>query len=337
MIAAWYDRQGAPADVLQVGELPAAEPGPGEVRVRLTRSGASPGDMKKRQGWPGSPMVFPRVVPHSDGAGVIEAAGPGVASSRIGQRVWVYGAQSYRPFGTAAQSTVVPDALAVGLPGAVSDEMGACFGIPGITAHRAVFADGPVAGQTVLVHGVRGSVSSLAAQLARWAGGTVIGTVRTDAEVGQVPTATADHVVSLQADPAGAIRRLAPDGVDRIVEVALSANVDLDAAVVRNGAVLAAYASPADRPALPFWPMLFANVTIRLLGSDDFPQDAKDAAARDLTAAAAQSALSIPVAEVFPLAQIAAAHELIESGRAPGRVLVSIPQSNFPQSRFHGS
>ena len=325
MIAAWYDRQGAPAEVLQVGELPTAEPGPGEMRVRLTMSGANPGDMKKRQAWLGSPMAFPRIVPHSDGAGVIEAAGPGADQARVGRRVWVYGAQSYRPFGTAAQTTVVPEALAVDLPDAVSDEMGACFGIPGVTAHRAVFADGPVRGQTVLVHGVRGSVSSLAAQLARWAGATVIGTVRTDAEVGKVDPVTADHVVSLQSDPVPAIRRLAPDGVDRIVEVALSANADTDAAVVGNGAVLAAYASPKDRPELPFWPMLFNNVVIRLLGSDDFPQAAKDAAARDLTDAAAQSALSIPVAEVFPLERIAAAHELIESGQAAGRVLVSLP------------
>lgn len=325
MIAAWYDRQGPPAEVLQVGELVAAEPGPGEVRVRLTVSGANPGDMKKRQAWLGSSMAFPRIVPHSDGAGVVEAVGPGADPARVGERVWVYGAQSYRPFGTAAQITVVPDALAVSLPDGVSDEVGACLGIPGITAHRAVFADGPVSGQTVLVHGVRGSVSSLAAQLARWAGATVIGTVRTDAETGLVSRATADHVVPLQSDPASAIRRLAPDGVDRIVEVALSANVDLDAEVVRNGAVVAAYASPGDRPELPFWPMLFANVTIRLLGSDDFPQDAKNAAASDLSEAAAQSALSVAVAEVFPLARIAAAHELIESGSAPGRVLVSLP------------
>jgi NADPH:quinone reductase len=325
MIAAWYDRQGAPAEVLQVGELPVAEPGPGEVRVRLTVSGANPGDMKKRQAWLGSPMAFPRIVPHSDGAGVIEAAGPGADPARVGRRVWVYGAQSYRPFGTAAQTTVVPESLAVDLPDAVSDELGACFGIPGITAHRAVFADGPVRGQVVLVHGVRGSVSSLAAQLARWADATVIGTVRTDAEAAQVDRATADHVVSVQSDPVSAIRRLAPDGVDRIVDVALSANADTDAAVVRNGAVLAAYASPKDRPELPFWPMLFANVTIMLLGSDDFPQAAKDAAARDLTEAAAESALSIHVAEVFPLRRIAAAHELIESGKALGRVLVSLP------------
>jgi NADPH2:quinone reductase len=325
MIAAWYDRQGPPAEVLQVGELPVADPGPGEVRVRLTRSGPNPGDMKKRQAWLRSPMAFPRIVPHSDGAGVIEAVGPGADQARVGRRVWVYGAQSYRPFGTAAQTTVVPDALAVDLPDAVSDELGACFGIPGITAHRAVFADGPVRGQTLLVHGVRGSVSSVAAQLARWAGATVIGTVRTDAETGQVDPATADHVVSLASGPLPAIRRLAPEGVDRVIDVALSANADLDAAVIRNGAVLAAYASPKDRPELPFWPMLFANLTIRLLGSDDFPQDAKDAAARDLTEAAARGALSVTVAEVFPLAQIAAAHELIESGRAAGRVLVSPP------------
>ena len=323
MIAAWYDRPGPAAEVLQVGELPAAEPGPGEVRIRLSRSGANPGDMKKRQSWLGNRMAFPRIIPHSDGAGVIEAVGPGADPARLGGRVWVYGAQSYRPFGTAAQTTVVPDALAVDLPDAVSDETGACLGIPGITAHRAVFADGPVSGQTVLVHGVRGAVGSLAAQLARWGGATVIGTVRTDAEISQV--AAADHAVSLQSDPVAAIRKLAPDGVDRIIEVALSANVDLDAEVVRNGAVLAAYASLKDRPELPFWPLLFANVTIRLLGSDDFPQEAKDAAARDLTKAAVLSALSVPVAEVVPLEQIAAAHQLIESGTAAGRVLLSIP------------
>jgi NADPH:quinone reductase len=327
MIAAWYDRQGPAAEVLRVGELPVAEPGGGEVRVRLTLSGANPGDVKKRQGWQGSPMAFPRIVPHSDGAGVIEAVGPGADQGRAGRRVWVYGAQSYRPYGTAAQTVVVPEALAVDLPETVTDETGACLGIPGITAHRAVFADGPVSGQTVLVHGARGAVGSLAAQLARWGGATVIGTVRTDREAvaGDAGLSAVGHVVSLETDPVAAIRRLAPRGVDRVVEVALSANADLDAAVMRNGAVLAAYASNTDRPQLPFWPMLFSNVTIRLLGSDDFPAAAKGAAARDLTSAAAQSAVSAAVAEVFPLERIAAAHELIESGRAAGRVLVALP------------
>ena len=333
MIAAWYDQQGPAAEVLRVGEFPVAEPRQGEVRVCLSLSGINPGDVKKRQAWLGSPMAFPRIVPHSDGAGVIEAVGPGVDGARIGARVWVYGAQSYRPFGTAAQATVVPAALAVDLPDSVGDETGACLGIPGITAHRAVFADGPVDGQTVLVHGIRGSVGSLAAQLARWGGATVIGTVRSDAELSAVGEGVADHVISLEpggsrsgvTETAAAIRKVAPDGVHRVVEVALSANADLDAAVVRNGAVVAAYASPKDRPELPFWPMLFANVTIRLLGSDDFPQEAKAAAARDLTSAAAQGALSIRVARTLPLTEIAAAHELVESGSAAGRVLVSIP------------
>ncbi|MDP9168760.1 MAG: alcohol dehydrogenase catalytic domain-containing protein, partial [Actinomycetota bacterium] len=216
MIASWYDRQGPAGDTLLVGELPDPAPAPGEVRVRVHVSGVNPGDTKKRAGWPGSPMIFPLVIPHSDGAGVIDAVGEGGDRRRIGQRVWTYGAQSYRPFGTAAQFTCVPDRQAVALPDDVLDEIGACLGIPGITAHRAVFSDGPVAGQTVLVHGVHGSVSSLAAQLARWAGATVIGTVRhgagTSHDVGtDVPT------VALDGDAADAIRRLAPAGVDRIV------------------------------------------------------------------------------------------------------------------------
>ena len=325
MIAAWYEQQGPAADVLRVGEMATAEPGPGDVRVRLRLSGPNPGDIKKRVAWLGSSMAFPRIVPHSDGAGVIEAVGPGADPARIGRRVWVYGAQSYRPFGTAAQSTVVPEALAVDLPDAVGDEVGACLGIPGITAHRAVFADGSVSGQTILVHGVRGAVGSLAAQLARRAGATVIGSVRTDAETPLVDKSVADHVVSLESEPVARIRQLAPGGVDRIVEVALSANADLDAEVVRNGAVVAVYGSPDGHPILPLFPMLFANVTIRLLGSDDFPQAAKDAAARDLTAAAAESTLAIPIGGIFPLVRIAAVHELIEAGKATGRLLVELP------------
>jgi NADPH:quinone reductase len=325
MRAAWYDQQGPARDVLRVGELDRPEPGPGEVRVRISFSGINPGDVKKRQGWLGSAMPYPRVVPHSDGAGVIDAVGTGVDAGRIGRRVWVYGAQSYRPAGTAAAATVVPQDLAVDLPDPISDEVGAALGIPGITAHRAVFADGPVAGQTVLVQGVLGSVGSLAAQLARLHGATVIGTVRAAAERHLVPAGTADHVVALDAaDPAADIRAIAPEGVNRIVEVALSANARLDAAVVTQGAVIAAYSSPAEEPALPFWPLLFANVTLRLLGSDDFPAEAKREAARALTHAAAEKALSVRIAPPFPLADIAAAHEAVESGSRAGRVLIAL-------------
>src|SRR3954451_9165394 len=151
--------------------------GPGEVRVRLRFSGINPGDTKKRGDWVGYGMPFPRVIPHSDGAGAIDAVGDDVDHVRRGERVWVYGAQSYRAFGTAAELTVVPAGQAVTLPDQVGEEVGACLGIPGITAHRAVFSDGPVAGATVLVHGVLGRVGSMAAQLAAWKGATVIGTV----------------------------------------------------------------------------------------------------------------------------------------------------------------
>jgi len=326
MIAAWYDRQGPASEVLQVGELPDPQPGPGEVRVRVRVSGVNPGDTKKRRGWLGSSMAYPRVIPHSDAAGTIDAVGDGVENLVVGQRVWTYGAQSYRPFGTAAQFTVVPEHLAVPLPDNVSDGVGAALGIPGITAHRAVFADGPVDGKTVLVHGVLGGVSSLAAQLARWGGATVIATVTRSSDLARIDRTVAAHAVALdQSDPVGAIRDFAPNGVHRIVEVALSANADLDAAVVANEAVIAAYATRADRTEIPFWPMLFANVTLRLPGSDDFPAEAKQQAARDLGTAAAHGALHIEVEQSYPLDRIADAHDHVDAGTR-GRILVDISQ-----------
>jgi NADPH2:quinone reductase len=322
MRAAWYDRQGSAADVFQVGEVSRPQPGPGEVRVAMRFSGVNPGDTKKRRGWLGSTMPFPRVIPHSDGAGVIDSVGAGVAASRIGHRVWVHGAQSYQPFGTAAQETVVPSHLAVDLPDGVADELGACLGIPGITAHRAVFADGPVTGRSVLVHGVLGGVGSLAAQLAVWGGATVVGTVRRKEQLASVTKWEGVQIIALDdASPAAAIRDFAPDGVDRVIEVAFSENVDLDAAVVKNGAVIAAYATGRDRPDFPFWPMLFDNTTIRLLGSDDFPIEAKLQAAADLTTAAAANALRIAVGEPLPLNRVADAHNRVDAG-SHERVLI---------------
>jgi NADPH2:quinone reductase len=324
MLAAWYERPGPAAEVLRVGEMADPDPGPGEVRVRLTASGINPGDTKKRGDWVGYGMPYPRVIPHSDGAGVIDEVGDGVEADRIGERVWVYGAQSYRPFGTAAQLAVVPDDQAVALPNAVGDDVGACLGIPGITAHRAVFGDGPVAGATVLVHGVLGGVGSMAAQLAAWRGATVIGTVRRGGDLAHVDDAISNRVALDEADPVATIRGLAPDGVDRIVEVSFSDNADLDAAVAAPEAVIAAYATRDARPSFDFWPMLFANLTVRLLGSDDFPVTAKHQAAADLTAAARDGALRIPIDDPLPLARIAEAHDRVDTG-ARKRVVLSIP------------
>ena len=226
---------------------------------------------------------------------------------RVGRRVWVFGGESYRPFGTAAELTVVPSQQAIDLPENVSNDLGACLGIPGITAHRAVFADGPVTGMTVLVHGVLGGVGALAAQLAAWGGATVIGTVRHSVDLERVNASAVSDTVALdQANPAAAIRAQAPEAVDRIIEVAFSDNIDLDAAVARNHTVVAAYATRGDRPEFPFWPMLFDNITIRLLGSDDFHAAAKQQAAADLTSAAQDGALSIEVDTPLPLEGVVA-------------------------------
>ena len=323
MLAAWYERPGSAADVLQLGEMPNPEPGPGEVRVRVELSGVNPGDTKKRADWLAYGMPFPRIVPHSDGSGVIDAVGENVDPRGIGQRAWVYGAQSYRPFGTAAESTVVPAEQALELPDEVNDATGACLGIPGITAHRAVFGDGPVAGTTILVQGVLGAVGSLAAQLAHWGGTTVIGTVVRSSDLDQVGSAVAHAVALDEAQPTEAIRAHAPEGVHRIIEVAFSDNADLDAAVAASDGVIAAYATRRGRPDFPFWSMLFANLTIRLLGSDDFPQAAKRQAAVDLTTAAREGSLSIPIGEPLPLRYIAEAHDRVDA-RARERVLLSI-------------
>jgi NADPH2:quinone reductase len=183
--AAWYEHRGPARESLVVGDMPDVVPGPGEVRVAVSVSGLSPGDVKKRSGWQGSPMPHPRVIPHSDGAGVIDAVGAGVNEARVGRSAWCYGAQSYRPFGTAAEYVVVPEDLAVDLPSSANEsdvrelaEQAACLGIAGITGYRAVFADGPVNGLTVLVHGAAGGVGSIATQMARRDGAQVIAVVR---------------------------------------------------------------------------------------------------------------------------------------------------------------
>ena len=314
MRAAWYERQGDAHDVLVVGEVDEPEPGPGQVRVRIIYSGINPGDIKKRAGWRGSAMPHPRVIPHSDGTGVIDAVGPGTDATRVGRRVWVYGAQSYRPFGTAAEATVVPEAQAVDLPYNVNNQVGAALGIPGISAHRAVFADGPVQGRFVLVHGVRGAVGSLAAQLARWGGALVLGTVR-----------SGPGGIALDgADPAADVLQLAPGGVDRIVEVAFGANIDFNVSVAGPHCVIASYGSQDERPSIPYWPLAFANITLRLLGSDDFPAQAKQAAAHDLNRAAAEGALAVEVADPYPLEGIADAHAAVEAGATRQRILLKV-------------
>jgi NADPH:quinone reductase len=322
MRAAWYEKQGPAREVLNIGTMPDPAPGPDEVRIRIAASGINPGDVKKRQNAFGYGMPFPRVIPHSDGAGVVDMIGEEVSAEWVGRRVWCYGAQSYRPFGTAAEYVVVPRALAVPLPDGVSFEQGACLGIPGITAHRAVHVAGPVEGRTVLVQGAAGAVGVSAVQLARRAGATVIASVRSSRDEAVASRAGAHHVVRAGDGLIADVRQLTGDGVDHIIEVAFAANVATDQEVLAIGGSIAAYATDADTPAIPFWPLLFKNIRVFFLGSDDFPADTKIAAATALNHALASGWEGFDIAERFPLEEVAVAHERMESPGRHGRVVV---------------
>ena len=324
MKAAWYEKQGPARDVLVVGEMPDPLAGQGEVRIRIAASGINPGDVKKRGDTFGIGMPYPRVIPHSDGAGVVDQVGEGVSQDWLGKAVWCYGAQSYRPFGTAAEYTVVPVGLIAALPANVSAEQGACLGIPGITAHRAVHVAGPVRGRTVLVQGAGGAVGLCAVQLARYAGAHVIGTVRAAAEEQVALQAGAHEVFSNDEALAVKVRGVAPDGLDHIVEVAFAANVERDVELLKNGGSIASYATNAPAPAIPFWPMVFKNIQVNFLGSDDFPPEAKALAAKDINAALEAGWAGFQIGPRLPLEETARAHELVEHPVGPGRVVVTI-------------
>ena len=322
MIAAWYEKQGLARDVLMVGEMADPHPAAGEVRIRIAASGINPGDIKKRQDAFGIGMPYPRVIPHSDGAGRVDEIGEGVSSEWMGRSVWCYGAQSYRPFGTAAQFTVVPVAQVAPLPGNVSMDQGACLGIPGITAHRAVHVAGPVAGRTVLVQGAAGGVGLCAVQLARQAGARVVGTVRSSLDEAAAKTAGANDVVLSDRELVERVRRLAPEGIDHVVEVAFGANIEADLELLKTGGSVATYATDSATPKIPFWSMVFKNIGLFFLGSDDFPKDAKTRAAQDLNRALEAGWSGFEIAERVPLSEIARAHELAEHPARRGLVVV---------------
>ncbi|MFZ0640872.1 MAG: NADPH:quinone reductase [Candidatus Acidiferrales bacterium] len=324
MKAAWYEKQGPAREVLTVGEMPDPIPAAGEVRIRIAASGINPGDIKKRQDAFGYGIAYPRVIPHSDGAGRVDQIGASVPSNWLGQSVWCYGAQSYRPFGTAAEFTVVPVDHVVPLPENVSSEQGACLGIPGITAHRAVHVAGDVNGRTVLVQGAAGSVGLCAVQLARRAGARVIGTIRSSAEEETARNAGAHEVLRNDQEFVTRIAALAPDGIDHIVEVAFAANIAADVELLKMGGSIAAYAADLATPGIPFWQMVFKNIRLFFLGSDDFPKEAKIAATQDLNAALEAGWSGFEIAERVPLAEIARAHEFVEHPVRRGRVVVTI-------------
>jgi NADPH:quinone reductase len=321
MRAAVYRTTGPARDALRVEDVPRPEPGPGEVLVRVRCSGVNPTDYKTRAGATARP-VDGFQIPHHDGAGVIDAVGAGVDPGRAGERVWVWFAAHRRRWGTAAEWTVVPARQAVPLPDGASFELGASLGIPAMTAHRCLFADGPVAGQTVLVAGGAGAVGHYAIELAKYAGARVVTTVSGGEKAALAAKAGADLVVNYrEPDAIDQVRGFAPV-VDRVIEVALGANLGLDLAVAGPSTVVVTYAADGADPVLPVRACMNANVTLRFVLVYGVPDPALDTAVADITAAVTAGALTELPAHRFPLSEVAAAHEAAE-GHAVGKVLVT--------------
>ena len=327
MQAAWFEEFGSAASTLVVGEQPEPVAGPGEVLVKLMTSGVNPSDVKKRAG------AFPNllneglVIPHSDGAGVIAAVGKGVPAARVGERVWVYQAQYGRRFGTAAEFVAVDQARAPRLPAEASFEVGACLGIPAMTAHRCVFADGDVAGQTVLVTGGAGRVGYYAIQWARAAGARVIASASNPQ----------DRALCLELGVEGVCNHREADWgeqvlecnqgqkVDRVIDVEFGANLPQVLACIRTGGTIATYSSTQERePRLPFLQMMFMDLTVRMVIVYAMPEAAKQHAMAGIDAALASGGLQHRIAHRLPLADVARAHELVEQGGFGGCVVLML-------------
>jgi NADPH:quinone reductase len=323
MLAAYYKRKGVARDVLVVDELERPEPGEGEVLVRVRLSGVNPTDWKARAS---RVPEFPFQVPNQDGVGIVEGVGPGVEKARLGERVWLYFAARRRQWGTAAQWTVLPSEQAVPLPADASDELGASLGIPALTAHRCLFANGPIRGRTVLVAGGAGAVGHAAIELARWAGAKVIATVSNDTKAELARVAGATVVVDYRRDDAKEIiRAVAPAGVDRVVEVSPTVNLALDLAVIAPNATIAAYATDGgDEATLPLAPLMRENVTLRFVLVYTMPQDALYEAVAQVSDAVRDGALTTLPIHRYVLEAIAEAHDAVEGG-AVGKVVVEIP------------
>lgn len=339
MRAIVYRETGAPS-VLELVEREAAEPGDGEVRVRVVVSGVNPTDWKSRAGATGQPLAFDEIVPNQDGAGVVDAVGPGVDSVAVGDRVWVLLAGHGRPMGTAQELTVVPADRVVPLPGNASFDLGAALGVPAVTAHRALtvaeggpdrLGPGALAGRTVLVAGGAGAVGHAAIQLARWAGATVITTISSPAKAALATAAGAHHTVDYTTgDAAAAIREIAPDGVNLVVEVAPAVNARLNQAVIANHGTVSVYANNGgDAMELDVRGHFALNVRYQFLLLYTLTAEALRAATQDVTAAVADGVL--PVGEEsglpllrFPLENTADAHQAVEDGFV-GKVLIDVP------------
>jgi NADPH2:quinone reductase len=327
MKAAWFEKFGSAVDTIIIGEQPKPEVKDGEVLVKLKTTGVNPSDVKKRMGAFPNLLDGGSVIPHSDGAGVIEAVGAGVPKSRIGERVWVYQAQYTRKLGTAAEYVAIDASRAAILPDNTSLEIGACLGIPAMTAHRVVMSDGDLTGQTVLITGGAGRVGNYAIQWAKLAGAKVITTASNPIDEATCREAGADLVVNHREANWGETVQDVNDGekVDRVVEVEFGFNLPEVLKCIRIGGVIATYGnSQIKEPKLPFVQMLFMDLTIKMTIVYAMPETAKQQAIKDIYSALSADQLKHRVTHVLPFKQMAKSHELIEQSNLRGCVIVDI-------------
>jgi NADPH:quinone reductase len=325
MKAAYYDRLGPAREVLCIGDLPLPAPAAGEVRIRMEWSGVNPSDVKSRQGARSPLMPFPRIVPHSDGAGVIDAVGDGVSAARLGERVWTWNAAWGRPHGTASEYVCLPCAQAVRLPDTTSAEAGACLGIPALTALHAVLMDGGVAGKTVLVAGGAGAVGHYAVQMAsRLGAARVIASVSSVAKAQIARAAGADDVIVYRDESlVERVRELTQGrGVQRVLEVDIAANGVHDVELLAPNGECVVYGSSGPVTA-PFFPLIAKNLQLKFFIVYHLPPAERERATATLLRLLERNELQHAIAARFALDDCAAAHECVESGRAIGNVVVS--------------
>jgi NADPH2:quinone reductase len=327
MKAAFYERVGPAAEVLQVGDLPRPDPAAGEVRVRVQWSGVNPSDVKSRMGLR-SGMPFPRVIPHSDGMGVIDAVGEGVSAHRVGERVWLWNAAWGRPHGTACEWVCLASAQAVPLPDAVSDEAGACLGIPALTALHSVLMDGGVAGKTVLIAGGAGAVGHYAVQMASQLGAArVLTTVSTPEKEALARAAGADEVIRYKSEPlVERVKALtAGRGVDRIIELDMATNGASNLEMLRESGECVVYGSSAPALQLPFFPLLAKNIQLRFFIVYHLSPADRSRAVATLTRMLERGTLQHSIGARMTLSDIVRAHERIERGEVTGNLVLQTP------------
>ena len=327
MKALWYERQGAAREVLELGEMPTPQPGPGEVRVEVRASGVNPSDVGLRRGGRGRPMGVARFIPHSDGAGVVDQVGPSVDPSWLGKRVWIYnGARAGRCFGNAADYICLSEDLISELPEQTGFAQGATLGIPAMTAHCCLYARGDIRGKHVLVTGGAGAVGHYAIQLARRGGAeSVVATVSSEHKGQLARQGGADHIVNYrEQDVATRVRELTGGhGADHIVDVDFGGNFEAGIRAIAHNGSWASYASNGARAPKVLVPALMAkNINLQFLILNSLPHEVRKRAQREVTAFAATEGALHNIAGTFRLEDSVAAHELVESGTKLGTVVV---------------